>query len=126
MEFSHLYIVQRSIFLFVLPLNALAYCELRVAQLVRFFVVEPVHQSLSLRLGAGAHIFFDLFRDLTNFILSLVGDVPVDSEVQMVTLSVSMICGLSPSEVLIEVGLRACVHRSEYACVYVNVYIFVV
>jgi hypothetical protein len=40
-------------------------CELSLAQLVRFLVVEPVHLGLSPRLGMGARIFLNLFQDLT-------------------------------------------------------------
>jgi len=49
-----------------------------------FLMVEPVHLDLSPRLDTGAHIFLDLFQDLTA-ILSVVGDVLVDSEVPVVT-----------------------------------------
>ena len=61
------------------------------------------------------------FQDLTAFVLSVVGDVPVDSEAPTVTSSISRICRLSLSEVLIGVGLRACIHRNECACVFVSV-----
>ena len=53
------------------------------------------------------------------FVLSVVGDVPVDSGAPVVTLSI--ICRLSLLEVLIGVGLRACIHRDECACVFVSV-----
>ena len=53
--------------------------------------------------------------------LSVVGDVPVDSGVPVVTSSISRICRLSLSEVLIGVGLRACIHRDECARVFVSV-----
>ena len=52
--------------------------------------------------------------------LSVEGDVPVDSGAPMVTSSISRICRLSLSEVLIGVGLRACIHKDECACVFVN------
>ena len=52
--------------------------------------------------------------------LSVVGDIPVDSEVTVVTSSISKICRLSLSEVLIEVGLRVCIYRDECACVFVS------
>ena len=39
----------------------------------------------------------------------------------VVTSSISRICRLSLSEVLIGVGLRACIHRDECACVFVSV-----
>ena len=56
-----------------------------------------------------------------TFVLSVVGDVPVDSGTPVVTSSISRICRLSLSEVLIGVGLRACIHRDECACVFVSV-----
>jgi hypothetical protein len=43
--------------------------ELRVTQLVRFLVVKPLFPSSSPRLGAGGHIFLDLFQDLIDAIL---------------------------------------------------------
>jgi len=51
--------------------------ELSVVQLVRFFVVElePTHQRSNSRLGTGARIFLDLFQNLTDAILLVVGDV---------------------------------------------------
>ncbi|CAN6300376.1 unnamed protein product, partial [Urochloa humidicola] len=45
---------------------------------------------------------------------SMVGDVPVDSEAPVVISSISRICRLSLSEVLIGVGLRACIRMGEY------------
>ena len=64
------------------------------------------------------------FLGLTAFVLSVEGDVPVDSGAPMVTSSISRICRLSLSEVLIGVGLRACIHRDECACVFVSRQIF--
>ena len=58
------------------------------------------------------------------FVLSVVGEVPVDSGAPMVTSSISRICRLSLSEVLIGVGLRACIHRDECACVFVSICVF--
>jgi hypothetical protein len=60
-------------------------------------VVEPTHQGLSPRLGS-ALIFLDLFQDLTDTILSVVGDVSIDNEVPVVTLSTSKICRLCDSQ----------------------------
>jgi hypothetical protein len=51
-----------------------------VAQLVRFLVVEHVHLGSSPQLSIGARIFLDLFQDLTDAIVLVVGDVPVHSE----------------------------------------------
>ena len=53
--------------------------------------------------------------------LSVVGDVHVDSRAPVATSSISRICRLSLSEVLIGVGLRACIHRDECARVFVSV-----
>ena len=39
--------------------------KLIIDQLVGFLVVEPVHLGSSHRLDTGAHIFLDLFQDLT-------------------------------------------------------------
>jgi hypothetical protein len=54
-------------------------------------------------------------------VLSVVHDVPVNSKAPMVTLSISRICRLSLSEVLIGVGLCACIHGDECAYVFVSV-----
>ena len=80
-------------------------------------MVEPIHQGSSPRLSTSARIFLNLFQDLTCAILSVVGDVLVDSETPVVTSSISRISRFSLSEVLIRVGLRACIHRGECACV---------
>jgi hypothetical protein len=64
-----------------------------------FLVVELVYQGLSPRLGIDTCIFLNLFRDLTDDILSVVGDVPVDSETLMVTSLNSRISRLILSEV---------------------------
>ena len=53
--------------------------------------------------------------------LSVVGDVPVDSGVFVVTSSISRSCRLNLLEVPIGVGLRACIYRDECACVFVSV-----
>ena len=79
--------------------------------MVRFLVVEPAHQGSSPRLDNGARIFLNLSQNLTGAILLVVGDVSVDSEALVVISSISRICRLSLSEVIIGVGLRACIHR---------------
>jgi len=53
-----------------------------------------------------------------------VGDVPIDSKAPVVTSSISRICWLGLSEVLIGVGLHACIHRSECACVCEHLYLY--
>jgi len=52
--------------------------------------------------------------------------VPVDSGTSVVTSSISRICWLGLSEVLIVVGLRAYIHRDECACVFVSVCVCIV
>ena len=81
-------------------------------------MVEPTHRSSNPRLGTGACIFLNLFQDLTGTILSVVGNVPADSEAPVVTLPILRICWLNLSEVLIGVGLRACVRRGKCACMF--------
>ena len=53
--------------------------------------------------------------------LSVLDNVSGDSEAHMMTSSISRIYQLSLSEVLIGVGLCACIHRVECACVFVSV-----
>ena len=60
-----------------------------------------------------------LYRHKYNNFPLVVGDVPVDSEAPVVISSISRICRLSLSDVLIGVGLHACIHRG------VSVYAFV-
>jgi hypothetical protein len=71
-------------------------------------VVKHVHLGLRSRLGMDARVFLDLLQDLTGPILLVIDDVPVDSDTSMVTSSISRICRLSLSEVLIGVRLHAC------------------
>jgi hypothetical protein len=67
--------------------------ELSIAQLVGFLVMKPVHLGSSLRLDMGARFFLDLFQDLMTLFLSVIGDVSVDSEVPVVTSSISRFAG---------------------------------
>jgi hypothetical protein len=67
--------------------------EVSLPQLVRLLVVESTHPGSCPRLGTGARIFLDLFQDLTVFVLSVVGDVPVDSEAPVVTSSIPRSAG---------------------------------
>jgi len=60
--------------------TALCWIVLSVVQLVRFLVVESVHQSSSSQRSTDACIFLNLFQDLTDATLSVVSDVPIDSE----------------------------------------------
>jgi hypothetical protein len=77
----------------IIPLNnefrkkkKTAASEISVAELVRLPVMKPVHQSSSPRLSTCTHFF--LLQDLTDTILSVVDDVPLDSEVSLVTSSI--------------------------------------
>ena len=87
-------------------------------------MVEPAHQGSSPRLGTGAHIIFlGLFQDLTCAILSVVGDVPLDSEAPMVISLISRICRLSLSEMLIGVGcVRVFIGMSVCVCEHLRLY----
>ena len=64
--------------------------------------MEPAHSSLSPKLSRGMCIFLDLFQNLTSIV---VGDVPIDSEVSVVTSSISRICRLSLLKMLIARGV---------------------
>lgn len=68
----------------------------------KILVVEFACSSSSLRLSTSVHIFLDLFQDLIDSILSVIGDVPIDSEAYVVTLSISS--RLSLLEVVIGIG----------------------
>jgi hypothetical protein len=57
-------------------------------------------------------VFIIGFQDLTGSILSVVGDVSVDSEASVMTLSIS--------EVL-RAGLCACIRRDGCACMFISV-----
>jgi hypothetical protein len=59
-----------------------------VVQLVRFLVVEPAHRDLNPRFNMHGYPHLQLI------ILSMVGDVPVDSETPVVTSSISRHAGL--------------------------------
>jgi hypothetical protein len=82
-------------------------CELSVDQLVGFLVVEPTHPGLNSRFNTGARIFLD-FSGFNDTILSVVGDVPVDSEMPVVT---SRFFGGTRME-------RVCVHAFIGVCVH--------
>ena len=64
---------------------------------------------MSPRLRTGAHILMDLLLDLTDIILTVVGEVLFDSEVPAVTSSILKIYRLSFSEALIGIELCACI-----------------
>ena len=61
------------------------FCELSLAQLVRFLVVEPTHPGLSPRLWHGCSHFSGFIPGFNGAMLSMVVDVPVDSETLVVT-----------------------------------------
>jgi hypothetical protein len=73
-----------------------ARCKQSLALVVRSLVVEPAHPGSSPRLGMGVCIYLDLFQDLTGAMLSVVGDVPVNSEAPVVTSSTSRYAGSVP------------------------------
>lgn len=81
-------------------------------------MVEPATRVRVL--ASTTRIFLDLFHDLTDAILLVVGDMPLDTEAPVVTLSISRICRISLLEVLIGVGLHTCVHRGKCAYVYIS------
>lgn len=72
-------------------------------------MVKFIHLGLGPQLHVGARIFL-IFQDVTGTTISVVGDMPIDSGVLMVTSSNSRICRLHLSEVLIRIGLRVCIH----------------
>ena len=53
---------------------------------------------------------------MLGVILSVVGDVPVDSEAPVVTSSISRMYRLNLSEMLTSVGLRGYIHIDECTC----------
>jgi hypothetical protein len=57
--------------------------KLRLAQLGRFLRVERAHLTSSSRFGMGAYSGFN------GVVFSMVGDIPVDSEALVMTLSIS-------------------------------------
>lgn len=85
--------------------------------MVRFLVIEPAHQGSSLRLGTGVRIFINLLQELTGTILSVVGNVPVDSEAHVMTSLISRIYRFSLLELLIGLGLHLCIRRVECTCI---------
>jgi hypothetical protein len=64
-------------------------------QRTRNFLIKPIHLDLNPRFSMGAYIFLDLFQKLyfsrfiSGSILLMVGDLCVNSELAMVTLSMS-------------------------------------
>lgn len=56
-------------------------------------MVEPARLGLSPRLGIDFCIFLNLYQDLTRSILLVVCYVLIDSEMRMITLSISRIAG---------------------------------
>jgi hypothetical protein len=64
------------------------------------------------------------FLRFNGVVLSVVGDIPFDSEVLVMTSSISRIYQLNLLEVFIEVGLRAYFPRGECAYVFVSVCVY--
>jgi hypothetical protein len=67
-----------------------------LALVIRSLVVEPTHPGSMLRLGMGVCIYLDIFQYLTGAMLSVVGDVSVNSEASVVTSSTSRYAGSVP------------------------------
>ena len=74
------------------------------------------HLRSWVRLPMGANIL-----GFNGVMHSVVGDVLVDSEAPVMTSSISRTCQLSLLEMLIGVGLCACIHRDECGCMFVFV-----
>ena len=94
----------------------LSLAEFKLAQLVRFHVVESIS-----RLDIGVCIFLNLFYNLTGVILLMVGDISMDSEALKVTSLILKVYRLSLLKMLVWIKLRACFHRIESMCVFVSV-----
>ena len=85
--------------------------------LLRCLLVEPVHPNLSHRLGTGSRLFFGFILEFNGVVFSVVGEVSVDSEVPVVTSSISRCAGTVFRRCSQGQGLRTFVHRDECACV---------
>lgn len=97
------------------------YSKLSVAQLIRFLGVRPAHSGSCSRLAIGDHIFLDLFEDFRRY-FSVVGDVPVDSEVSVVTSLILRFASLVFRGTHMN---RVCMTAfiGECVCMYVSVYV---
>ena len=93
------------------------YGETSIAQLVRFFVVKTAHLDLSPRLGTSAHIFLNLFQNLSDAIVLVEGDMLVNSEASMVTFSIFIRHYYFSGRRHTFVGLRLCIYSDVHACV---------
>jgi hypothetical protein len=67
-------------------------CELSVAQVGGLLVLEPLHPGL---FWHGCSLFLRFIQGFNSAILLVVGDVSVDNEAHMVTLSISIFAGLT-------------------------------
>jgi hypothetical protein len=95
-------------------LNIIGYCKLSNSDDKEFIVVEFDHLNLSLsiyQLGTGAHIFLNLYQNLTGVILSLIGDGDASIDITITYnhhLNNFEICCLNLSEII----------RVQYVCIY--------
>jgi len=89
-----------------------------VTQLVTL-LMKSIYPDLSPQLSTGTHIFLDSIQNLISTILKVVDNAPINGETPIYDDFASLeICRLGlPPEVLIGVGLYACIHQGEYACV---------
>ena len=101
-------------------------CESICDWMVRRTVVSPAHQSESPRLTL-VLAFSWIYSNPSGNVHSVGEDVRVEYEgVCGDCINLKMMCQLSHSEVLIGVGVRACVHRDEHICVCMDVCICIV
>jgi hypothetical protein len=77
--------------------------------------VESVYLGSSSRLVTGAHIFIEVFQDLTSVIFSVADDVFIVSETSVVTSSIEMSVQSFKDRYWVE--LRAYIYKDK--CTYV-------
>ena len=66
----------------------------------------------------GASTFLNLFQNLTSVVHSVVGDMSIYNEMPVMISSISRVCQLSLSKMLIGLGLRAWIYKvSVHACI---------
>ena len=66
----------------------------------------------------GASTFLNLFQNLNSVVHSVVSDMSVDNEMPVMNSSISRVCRLSLSKMLIGLGLRARIYKvSMYECI---------
>jgi len=66
----------------------------------------------------GASTFLNLFQNLNSVVHSVVSDMSVDNEMPVMNSSISRVCRLSLSKMLIGLGLRVWIYKvSVHACI---------